>query len=168
MHASFSKIGDFISVKRSASASAVAAGAGDNTETDGASFDRYVNGSNGSAGIFNSATFFLLAQATLATTKACTYKATLQESDASGSGFADIAAALQPSGAADSVVLTLTDPGGGSTMTGSYQLDVNLESLKRYVRAQVHQDLNAGATDVSFYAAGFVCGGNTEGPIPVV
>jgi hypothetical protein len=165
--ASFKNIGQFFSCRRSVSANAVAAGAGDNTETDGATVDRYVNGSNGAAGIFMSATFFLQAQAVLGTTETCKYKATLQESDASGSGFADVAAALQPAGAADSLVLTLTDPGGGSTQVGIYQLDVNLESLKRYIRAQVHHDLSRGATDTSFYCAGFVMGGVSEGPLAV-
>lgn len=168
MHPSFSNIGAYLSCKRSVSASAIAAGAGDATETNGTGIDRYVNGSNGAAGVFQSATFFLMAQAVLSAGKKCTFKATLQESsdNAVGDAFADLAAAQQPEGAADSVVLTLSS-GGGGTEVGSYQKDVDLSGNERYIRAQVHIDLDAGATDTGFYTAGFVLGGVSEGPLPV-
>lgn len=168
MHPSFSNIGAFLSCKRSVSASAVAAGAGDNTETNGTGVDRYVNGANGAAGVYQSATFFLMAQATLSAGKKATLKATLQESSDNGGSdaFADLAATLQPEGAADSVVLTLSS-GGGSTEVGSYQKDVDLSSCERYIRAQVHIDLDAGATDTGFYCAGFIMGGVSEGALPV-
>lgn len=165
MHHAYSKIGDFFSLKFSVGARAVAAGTGDNFETDGTGFDRYVNGVDGSAGIYNSATFILLAFATLTSAKKATYKATIQESDSLASNYTDIAAALQPGGAADSVVLTLSYVDGNEE--GSYALDINLESLKRYIRAQVHHDLDAGASDLSTYCAGFIPGGISGGPIPV-
>lgn len=126
-----------------------AAGSGDNTEVDGPSIDRQ-NATSMSVAI--------VAQAALAATKTLVVKATIQDS-ADGSTFADVAAALQPGGAANSTVLTLTGGAGGSTERGVYQLGVNLASLRRYVRVQVLPDLNATGTDTATLAAVVSLGG---------
>lgn len=159
-HASFLSIAEFIKPLVSVGATAIAAGAGDATETDGQGVDRQL--SDGS--LYRSAAFVLFGKATLAASKKATFKATIQDS-ADNVTFADVAAALQPEGAADSVVLTLTDSGAGSTLYGTYEFGLSLDSLNRYIRAQVHIDLNAGATDTGFYLGGFVLGGADKRPI---
>lgn len=162
-HPAFANIGAFVSFKQSAHATAVAAGAGDNTETSGTGVDRYVNGSNGADGIYNSAVFVLLASATLSSGKKATFKATLQASAALGSGYADVAADLQPEGAADSTVLTLAYVTGSEE--GKYTHDLDLSSLDRYIRSQVHVDLDAAGTDVAEFQSGFIMGGATTIPV---
>lgn len=154
-HPSFQKIGDYLKGFFAVAGRAVAAGAGDNAETNGSGIDRQVAGGGG---LYQSAVFCLGARAVLSANKKLTVKATFQDS-ADDSTYADIAAALQPEGAADSVVLTLTDSGAGSTLTGSYFKDLELASLRRYIRAQVHIDLDAGATDTCEYAATWQLGG---------
>lgn len=126
-----------------------AAGTGDNTEVDGPSIDRQ-NATSMSVAI--------VAKAVLAATKTLVVKATVQDS-ADGVTFADVAAALQPGGAANSTVMTLTGGAGGSTESGVYQLGVNLSSLKRYVRIQVLPDLNATGTDTATVAGVVSLGG---------
>lgn len=126
-----------------------AGGTGDNTEVDGLAIDRK-NATSMSVGI--------VAKAVLAATKTLVVNLTLQDS-ADGSTFADVAAALQPGGAADSAVLTLTGGAGGSTESGVYQLGVNLASLRRYVRVQVKPDLNATGTDTATVAGVIALGG---------
>ena len=157
-HPSFQNIGAYIKQAFAVSATAVAAGAGDNTETNGSIVDRLG---------FQSAVLVLAAQATLSANKKATFKATIQDGDdASLTDAADIAAALQPSGAADSVVLTITDSGAGGTQKTSVNIveNLNLASLKRYLRAQVHVDLDAGVTDTAHYCAVWILGGHRELP----
>ena len=126
-----------------------AAGSGDNTEVDGPSIDRK-NATSMSVAI--------VAKAVLAATKTLVVKATVQDS-ADGTSFEDVAAALQPGGAANSTVMTLTGASGGSTESGVYQLGVNLASLRRYVRIQVLPDLNAANTDTATLAGVVSLGG---------
>lgn len=126
-----------------------AAGSGDNTEVDGPSIDRKDA---------NSMSVAIVAQAVLAATKTLVVKATIQDS-ANGSSFDDVPAALQPGGAANSTVMTLTGASGGSTERGVYQLGVNLSSLRRYVRIQVLPDLNATGTDTATVVGVVTLGG---------
>ena len=140
----------------------VAAGTGDNSEVNGNTIDRYVNDTDGSDGVFESVVFAITARAVLTDKKSLTLKATLQES-ADASSWADVAASLQPEGAADSTILTLTSS-GGTTETGIYKLEVNCASLERYVRIQVHADLNAGSADVADVHAVAIKGGGTALP----
>jgi hypothetical protein len=124
-----------------------AAGSGDNTEYNGVSIDREDA---------HSCVFAVCARAVLTATKLLTLKATLQHSDvAANEGFADVAAALQPGGTADSVVMVLTGGAGGSTEHGTYKLVTDLSALKRYVRIQVHADLDHSGTDTA--AVGVAC-----------
>ena len=112
VHPSFRNVGAYVKGLRTCSAQALAAGTGDATETNGPVVDRMVSGA-----MANSAVFMLAAVATLAAGKKCTLKATFQhDTDSAGGTMADVAAALQPEGAADSVVLTLTDGGAGGRL----------------------------------------------------
>lgn len=109
-----------------------------------------------------SAVFALLLEATLDEDETAIAQLTLQEGDESdGSDMADVAAALQPEGAAASSVLTLTGGSGGSTETGAYKFDVDLSSLKRYVRVQVELTLSRGATDTGTVAIAYILGGRS-------
>ena len=163
-HPTFNDIGSYLVLHRSVSATAVAAGTGDATETNGAGINRIPTTNN-----YRSAVFFLLAQATLSAGKKATFKATIQDS-ADDSTYADVAAICQPQAAADSVraadavVLTLSSV-AGDTQVGAYQTTIDLQSLRQYVRAQVYVDLDAGATDTAFYTAGFAFGGASSLPI---
>lgn len=161
VHPSFRNVGAYVKGLRACSAQALAAGTGDATETSGPVVDRMVSGA-----MANSAVFMLAAVATLAAGKKCTLKATFQhDTDSAGGTMADVAAALQPEGAADSVVLTLLDAGAGGTQSGFYECNVNLSSLNRYIRAQVHIDLDAGATDIGAFGAVWVLGGYDQLPV---
>ncbi len=172
MHYTFSDIGALISVRKCGLHKALAAGTGDNTEVTHSAIDRYVNGANGAAGIFNSAVCFILAEATLDALETFKIKATMQDSadDAVADPYADVAAACQPPAAAtgtraaDALVLTLTAV-GADTYEGSVSWDVNLESLKRYLKLQTHIDLSRGATDVGNVAVGMVLGGGPTLPV---
>jgi len=126
-----------------------AGAAGDNAQVNGISVDRKDA---------TSASVVVTARAVLAATKTLTVKLIVQDS-ADGTTFTNVAAALQPAGAADSVVLTLTGGAGGSTENGQYQLGLNLASLRRYVRVQLTPDLNATGVDTATVAALFVLGG---------
>ncbi len=153
-HPSFNNIGAYLKCIRSVSASAIAAGSGDATETTGAYVDRLG---------FQSANAFLMTQATVSSGKKATFKMTLQHGDTDGSGAADAGATLQPEGAADSVVETLSYVTG--TEYGSYDYDIDLSSLGRYILLQVHVDLDNSGTDVAFYCGGFILGGKYATPI---
>lgn len=161
MHSSFKNIGAYVKTLRACSAAALAGGTGDATETNGPIVDRMVSGA-----MANSAVFSLVACATLAASKTCTIKATFQhDTDSAGGTMTDVAAALQPEGAADSTVLTLTDSGSGGTQSGFYERSVDLSSLNRYIRAQVHIDLNAANTDIGFHSSTWVLGGHDQLPV---
>lgn len=163
-HASLNDLGSLIGCDLALARDLIAAGTGDNSEVNGSTIDRYVNDSDASDGIFESVVFAITARAVLTDKKSLTLKATLQES-ADDSTWTDAAATLQPGGAADSTVLTLTSS-GGTTETGIYKLSVNCASLARYVRIQVHADLNASGTDVADVHAVAIKGG--AGSLPTL
>jgi len=150
---------DGITLAGAVGASAVAGGAGDNTETNGAEFDRLPPGPD-DAQRYDSAAVAIFAQATLTATETATLTATIQHTDVTGGAFADIPAADQPT------PLVLTGGGGGTTEQDALKFAVRLSKLKRFVRVQVLIDLSAGATDVGAYGGGFVAGGAAVVPTP--
>lgn len=121
-----------------------AGGSGDGDEVNGVSIDREDA---------HCARFSVAARAALGAGESLVVQATVQDS-ADGSTFADVAADLQPGGAADSTILTLTSAGGG-TVTGEATIDVDLSSLRRYVRIQLHPDASRANTDT--YTVAAVC-----------
>lgn len=107
-----------------------------------------------------SAVFTVVCEAVLQAGETAIIQLTLQEDDDSAGGtMADVAAALQPGGAAATAVLTLTGETGGSTERGAYQFDVDLSSLKRYVRVQMECTLSSTATDTATVAVTYALGG---------
>lgn len=128
-----------------------AAAGNDNTEINGVVIDR-----QGAL----TAKIIVTATATLAAGKKLEVNLTLQDGDASNlSDAADIAATLQPLGAADSEVLELLDSGAGSTMTGQFEMDISLDKLKRYMRVQAKGNLDAAGVDTATIAVVVVLGG---------
>ncbi len=147
-------IAGLLSLKFGATASQVAAGAGDNTEVDGTGIDR-----QGAM----SAAICVVARSVLQATETNTIKMTIQESS-DNSNWTDIAAALQPEGAANSTILTQLGGSGGTTEEDVYKLALDLSSLKRYIRVQILPDLSASGTDTAVVAAAVVLGGLDVAP----
>ena len=130
-------VGDEISVRRaSASATATAGGSGDATAVTGVIIDRAALGWPETAVIAIPFTATLAAAATLTITD------TLQHGDASN--LSD-AATLSTQAA----VTVATGPGGGGTVTGTYERNVSLRGAKRYVRVNFTPDLSAANTDTA-------------------
>jgi hypothetical protein len=163
-HHSLSALGEQVACSLALSRRLTAAGTGDNSEVDGEDIDRFVNGTNASGGIFGSVVFAVTARATLTEAKTLVVKATLQDS-ADGSTWADVAAALQPSGAADSTIRTLTGGVGGTTETSINEIALDCASLRRYVRIQLHCDLSHSGTDVADVHCVAVKGGASALPV---
>ena len=150
---------DGITLAGAVAASAIAAGVGDNTETDGEEFDRLPPGPD-DAQRYDSAAVAVFAQATLGDGETATLTATIQHADLSGGAFADIPVADQPA------PLVLTGGGGGTTEKDTLKHGVRLSRLKRFVRVQVLIALSAGAAAIGSYGGGFVAGGAAVVPTP--
>lgn len=157
-------IGALLDLAGPVAAHAIAAGLGDNIETDGADVDRLPKGLD-VAERFDSAVVAAFVRATLAATETATVTITIQDApedattpDTAGT-YADVAAALQPT------ALVLTGGGGGTTETGVIDHNIRLSGLRRFVRIQVLIDLSAGVTDIGSYGAGWVLGGPQVMPV---
>jgi len=134
-------IGKFFHAKASGAGTAVAAGAGDNTEVDGAYVDRTNR---------NSVALVITYKATLTEAKKVTFIANLQDAtDAAGAGVADFGAALA---ATDSPL----GPSGGGVVEGAIVHTVDLGAARAFIRAQVKPDLNATATDTLTWSAALI------------
>lgn len=135
-----------------------AAGAGDNSAIAGADVNRED---------FLSGLFLVVCRATLTATKKLSVVGTLQDAPDNGSGaagtYADVAAALQPSGVAGGAIGSIVSAGGG-TVTTVFRHPVNLSSLRKFVRLNVTPDLDAGATDTAQVLVCFVGGGSVVSP----
>lgn len=130
-------IGSAVSVVRaSARATATAAGTGDNTAVAGVIIDR------AALGWPKSAVFAVPFTTTLAAAATLSLAMTVQDGDAS-----NLADAATYASRANAVVAT--GPGGGGTVTGTVEFDVNLQGAKRYVRLNFTPDLSAGGTDTA-------------------
>jgi hypothetical protein len=166
-HPLMSNLGAVMTAKLSVVGEAIAAGTGDNTENTGVAVDRLVESiadgaGSGGKSLAMSCKIVIAAFATLTAGKKATYKATLQDSEVEGSGYADVAAAFQPEGAADSVVITQSATGANQSV---YEENINLEALKRYLKLQVHVDCDAGATDTARYTGTIILMGFKQIPV---
>lgn len=142
-------IGSYIKSAFCGAASATAAGTGDATEVDGAYIDRQDH---------LSAKLVISYTATLQQDETLTIAANMQDaSDSSGTGVADY-------GTAYAATVVATGGTGGSTETGTVELDVDLAAAKQYVRAQFTPDLSASGTDTAIVSAVLILGPNS---IPV-
>jgi hypothetical protein len=140
-------IGSKIAVVRAAAnTAATAGGAGDNTAVTGVIIDRAALGWPQSGVVAIPFTTTLAAAATLSVAM------TVQDGDAS-----NLSDAATFASRANAVVAT--GPGGGGTVTGVVELDVNFSGAKRYVRANFTPDLSAGGTDTAALSEVIVFGG---------
>lgn len=137
-------IGAYITSRAGGAVSAVAGGAGDATELDGAWIDRQG---------FLSAKLVVAYDATLAEGETLSLAANAQDAaDGSGTGAADFGTAV-----ADAVVAT--GGTGGSTERGTVEIDLDLTTARQYIRAQFTPNLSAANTDTARVHAVVILGG---------
>ncbi|HET7233254.1 MAG TPA: hypothetical protein VFJ16_24800 [Longimicrobium sp.] len=142
-------IGAYITSRSCGGVAVTAGGAGDNTEVNGPWVDRQG---------YASAKLVITFKAVLAAAATLTIAANLQEAtDSAGTGAADF-------GAAHAAATAATGAGGGSTEYGVVELDLNLTTAERYVRAQFTPNLSAANTDTAVVSAVLVLGGGTNIP----
>ncbi len=145
-------IGSLIKVDRAATNTAVTAGgAGDNTAVTGVIIDR------AAIGWPESGVFAIPFTTTLAAAATLSIGFTVQEGQAAN--LSDAATLLT---AAPAVVAT--GPVGGGTVTGTFEVSLNLRGAGRYVRCNFTPDLSAGATDTAALSAVLVTGGANRLP----
>lgn len=155
--ASMKNIGAFIKVLRAAAHTAVTAGgAGDNTLVVGVIIDRNL------LATALSAVFALPFTTTLAAAATLIFKsAIIEHGDASDLSDATTFATLED--ATGTVIAT--GPGGGGTVTGCKEYDVDLQGAKQYVRISYKPDLSAANTDTAAIGAVAVFGGANTLPL---
>jgi len=145
-------IGSLVSVRRAAANTAVTAGgAGDNALVTGVIIDR------AALGWPESAVLAIPFTATLGASETLTIGYIVQEGN--NSGLSD----QQTLRTASPAVVT-SGPGGGGTVTGTFEIDLNLRSAGRYVRANWTPDLSRANTDTAALAAVMVFGGANRLP----
>lgn len=149
--ASMKNIGAYIKVMRaSANTSATAGGAGDNTAITGVIIDRVA------LNLPLSAVFAIPFTTTLAAAATLTFKsAVIQHGD--DPALADAATFATLEDATGTVIAT--GPGGGGTVTGCKEYDVDLQGAKQYVRINFTPDLSAANTDTAAVAGVAAFGG---------
>lgn len=131
-------LGEDVSLRYAiASTAATANGSGDNTQIVGATIDRQA------AGYALEALLAMAFTTILASTKTLTFKSVVITHDtASNMGTEATLASF-------SDVVVATDPGGGSTITGTQEYRADLSGANRYIRFKVTPDLNASGTDTA-------------------
>ena len=123
----------------STSTAVTAAGSGDATEITGASIDRLLYEKA------ESVVFCVPVRAVLAAAKAITINGLIEDS-ADGSSWATFLATA--------LLLTLTDSGSGSTLTGVARVGSQINTARRYIRLKCTPDMTATATDTAVVGAG--------------
>lgn len=142
--AAMRNVGAYITSRFGDLATAVAAGTGDNTESDGVYVDR-----DG----FESAKMIIAFEAVLQATETLSIAANVQDATSSGgAGVADYGDAF-----ANAVVAT--GDTGGSTERGVIEIDVDLNMANQYIRSQVTPNLSASGTDTCNISVVWVLGG---------
>ncbi len=140
-------IGSKIAVRRAAANTAITAGGGgDNTQVTGVIIDRAALGWPQSCVVAIPFSAVLAAAATLS------LAATVQSGNA-----ANLSDATTLATRANGVVAT--GPGGGGTVTGEVEIDVDLSGAGRYVRVNFTPDLSAANTDTAALSAVMAFGG---------
>lgn len=145
-------IGSLIKVDRAAANTSITAGGGgDNTAVTGVIIDR------AAIGWPESAVLAIPFTATLAATATLSLAYTVQEGQASNLGdAATLASAL--------AAVVATGPAGGGTVTGTFEVSLNLRGAGRYVRCNFTPDLSAANTDTAALSAVLVTGGANRLP----
>ena len=141
-------------VRASAAASALAAGTGDATTTTGATIDR-MGFSNGS--MPRSMLASVIYDATLASGKTLSIAYAVQDS-ADASTWADYQTAA--------AAVVATGASGGSVAAGQLNVQVDLNSARRYVRVNSLPDLSNTATDTAVTRSVVALSGFDRHPAP--
>lgn len=140
-------IGDLVAVRRAAAnTAATAGGSGDNTAVTGVIIDR------AAIGFPQSCVLAIPFTATLAATETLSVGYTVQEGNADN--LSD-AATLQTA----ALAVVATGPSGGGTVTGTFDVNVQLAGAGRYVRVNFTPDLSRANTDTAALSAVAVFGG---------
>lgn len=130
-----------------------AGGGGDNTAVNGAYIDRVT-----SLGTVKSAKLVINYTTTLAAAETLKFGAKFQDAtDTSGTGVADFGSAI-----ASTVVAT--GPGGGGTVTGTVEIDLNMDAARQAIRAVITPDLSASGTDTAAWSATLILFGPNAQP----
>lgn len=140
-------VGDEITVRRAAANTAVTAGgAGDNSAVTGVIIDR------AAIGYPESCVVAIPFTATLAATATLQVATTVQHGEASNLSDAATLTSV-------SATTYATGATGGSTETGTIEINVSLRGARRYVRVNFTPDLSAANTDTAALSAVIVFGG---------
>jgi len=145
------------SARASGNNTATAAGTGDATEVNAAFQSRL----SATKGIAQSAKLIVSFSAVLAQGATLKFAANFQDAlDAAGTGAADYPAS------GESVLSTTVATGGtgGTTETGTFEVDVDLGGAREFIRAQITPDLSAGGTDTLSWNAIYLFFGDQRGP----
>lgn len=147
--------GAFARSARGSGATAVTAGGtGDATEVNGLWQSRL-----GDKGIALSAKIIVSFTATLAAGETLTFAGNLQDAlDGAGAGAQDY-------GALVAATVVATGDSGGSTETGTFEIDVDLSGAREFVRAQITPNLSRANTDTANYHIDYVFFGDHRQPI---
>ncbi|TJW14453.1 MAG: hypothetical protein E5W82_10785 [Mesorhizobium sp.] len=133
---------------------ATAAGAGDATEVDCAWIDRELEG----IGMAQSAKLVIAFTAALATGETLSFAGNFQDATAlAGTGSADFASAF-------AAAVVATGDSGGSTETGTYEVDIDLAGAREFIRTQITPNLSASGTDTCEWSAVLVLYGDHNQP----
>lgn len=133
---------------------AVAAGSGDATEVDGAWVDRVL----ADVGMALSAKLVITFTATLETGETLSFSGNFQDATAlAGTGVADFSTAF-------AATVVATGDSGGSTETGTYEVDIDLAGARQFIRSQITPNLSRGATDTAEWSASLVLFGDHRQP----
>jgi hypothetical protein len=133
---------------------AVAAGSGDATEVDGAWIDRLP----ADHGPFESAKLVIAYTTTLAAAATLSFGVQFRDATAiGGTGAADFR---------DAVASTIVSTGGsgGTTNTGTVEIDLDMAGAREFIQAQITPNLSAGATDTCEWSAVLVMFGAAREP----
>lgn len=132
---------------------ATAGGAGDATEVNGAWVGRNV-----ATGIANSMKVVVSFTATLAEGATLTFAGNMQDATAiGGTGAADF-------GDAFAAAVVATGGVGGSTETGTFEVDVDLSGAREFIRTQLTPDLSAALNDTAAWHMDYVFFGDQRHP----
>lgn len=130
-----------------------AGGSGDATEVNAAWVSR-----EAATGLANSMKVIVSYTATLAAGATLTFAGNMQDATAiGGTGAADY-------GDAVAATVVATGATGGSTETGTFEIDVDLAGAREFVRAQITPNLSASGTDTAAWNVTYVFFGDQRRP----
>ena len=141
------------SARGSGNNAATAGGSGDATEVNGAWQSRR----SATKGIALSAKLIVSFTAALAQGATLSFTGNFQDAlDAAGAGAADYPVANNTVGP----LVAATGGTGGSTETGTFEMDIDLSGAREFIRAQVTPDLSAANTDTAAWHMDYVLFGD--------